>query len=83
MRVNLKELAQQKEQIKYCQKILADQQVTKALSRKLGKIVILLDEIETDLGLSGECILELDQPRLKAIEERDKMLNFLHNGDDF
>jgi hypothetical protein len=82
MEINLKKLAQQKEQLKYIQKILANQQITKALSKKLNDLIIFIDEIETDLEMAGESIVELDKPRLEAIEERNKMLNFLHDGDD-
>jgi len=83
MKVNLKEHAQQKEQLKYIQKILANQQLTKALSRKVGKIIKFYEEVETDLEMGGESIVELDKPRLEAIEERNKMLTFLNEGDDF
>lgn len=83
MKVNLKEHAQQKEQLKYIQKILANQQLTKALSRKVGKIIKFYEEVETDLEMGGESIVELDKPRLEAIEERNKMLTFLNDGNDF
>lgn len=82
MEINLKKLAQQKEQLKYIQKVLANQQITKALSKKLNELIKFIDEIETDLEMCGESIVELDKPRLEAIEERNKMLNFLHDGDD-
>lgn len=82
MKVNLKDFARQKEQLKYIQKIIGEQQITKALAKKMNKIINFYDEVETDMSLCGECIVELDQPRLEAIAERDKMLEFLHNGDD-
>jgi heme oxygenase len=82
MEINLKKLAQQKEQLKYIQTVLANQQITKALSKKLNELIRFIDEIETDLEMCGESIVELDKPRLEAIEERNKMLNFLHDGDD-
>lgn len=82
MKVNLKEFARQKEQLKYIQKIIGEQQITKALSRKMNKIINFYDEVETDLEMGGESIVELDMPRLEAIEERNKMLEFLNNGDD-
>lgn len=82
MEINLKKLAQQKEQLKYIQTVLANQQITKALSKKLNELIRFIDEIETDLEMCGESIIELDKPRLEAIEERNKMLNFLHDGDD-
>jgi hypothetical protein len=82
MKVNLKTFAQQKEQLKYVEKILLNQQTTKALSKKIGKIIRFYDEVETDLEMIGESIIEIDMPRLEAIEERNKMLEFLNNGDD-
>lgn len=83
MKVNLKDLCKEKETIKHAQRLLANESMSKALARKLEKVIRFYEEIETDLEMSGESILELDMPRLKAIEERNKMLQFLHDGDDF
>jgi hypothetical protein len=82
MEINLKDLVKTKEAVKYIQSILRDQPVTKGLSRKLDDVVRLYDEIESDLELGSESIIELDKPRLEAIEERNKMLNFLNKTDD-
>ena len=82
MKINLKEFAQDKEIIKYCQKILAEESETKALSRKLNRVLRFMDEVEVDLEMCGESITELDMPRLEAIKERDKALKFYNNGDD-
>jgi len=82
MKVNLKKFAQEKEALKYVQKRLLEQQSTRPLANKLAKTIKLLDEIETDLELGGECIVELDKPRLDSIQERDKMLLILKEGDD-
>ena len=41
-----------------------------------------MDEIETDLELGGECIIDLDKDRMAAVEERNKMLAILREGDD-
>ena len=82
MKVNLKELFRQKEELKYIQSILRDQTVTKGLAKKLDKTIDLLDEIEIDLGLCGESIVEIDMPRLEAIEERDKFASFYNKTDD-
>jgi hypothetical protein len=82
MEINLKDLAKTKEIVKYIQSILREQTVTKGLSRKLDEVIRLYDDIETDLEIGGESIIELDMPRLDAIEERNKMLNFLNKADD-
>ena len=74
MKVNLKDLAKEKEQFKYIQKILANESVTKSLSKKLTKVIRFYEDIEADLEIGGESIIELDQPRLEAISERNKML---------
>ena len=39
-------------------------------------------EVETDLEMAGESITELDMPRTKAIEERDKAMRFMNNEDE-
>ena len=52
------------------------------MSKKLDKLLRLLENIESDLELSGESIIELDKERLEAIEERNKMLNILTQEDD-
>lgn len=82
MEINLKDLAKTKEIVKYIQSILREQTVTKGLSRKLDEVIRLYDDIETDLEIGGESIIELNKPRLEAIEERNKMLNFLNKTDD-
>jgi hypothetical protein len=82
MEINLKDLVKTKEAVKYIQSILREQNVTKGLARKLDEVVKLYDEIESDLEIGGESIIELDKPRLEAIEERNKMLNILNKSDD-
>lgn len=82
MKINLKELAQDKEVIKYCQKILVENSETKALSRKLNRVLRFMEEVEVDLEMGAESIIELDMPRTKAIEERDKTIKFYKDGDD-
>jgi len=82
MNINLKKFAQEKEALKYVQKRLLEQASTRPLANKLAKTIKLLDEVETDLELGGECIIELDKPRLDSIQERDKMLLMLKEGDD-
>jgi len=82
MKVNLKEIAHDKYLLATVQRILAESTATKSLGRKLKGLVDLVNEIETDLELGGESIVELDKPRLEAIEERNKMLKFMSEADD-
>lgn len=82
MEINLKDLVKTKEAVKYIQSILREQAVTKGLARKLDEVIKLYDEIESDLEIGGESIIELDMPRLEAIEQRNKMLNILNKSDD-
>lgn len=82
MEINLKDLVKTKEAVKYIQSILREQTVTKGLARKLDAIIKLYDDIEADLEICGESIIELDMPRLAAIEERNKTLNILNKTDD-
>lgn len=82
MKINLKEHCQDKETLKHIQVLLRAQSNTAPYARKLDKIIRFYDEVETDLELGGESIVELDMERLSAIEERNKMLRFIHNSDD-
>jgi len=82
MKINLKDLVKTKEAVKYIQSILREQAVTKGLARKLDEVVKLYEEIESDLEIGGESIIELDMPRLEAIEQRNKILNILNKSDD-
>lgn len=82
MKVNLKKFAQDKFALNYVYKRLHEQSAFKPLANKLKKIIALMDEVETDLELGGECIIELDKERLVSIEERNKMLTLLKEGDD-
>ena len=41
----------------------------------------MYEEVETDLEMCGESIIEIDMPRLEAIEERNKMLSFIKEED--
>ena len=82
MRVNLKQYSKDTYVLKYVEKILGEHPTTKGLSKKMAKIIKERSEIELDLELGGECIIELDKPRLEAIEERDKMTGFMSQEDD-
>jgi hypothetical protein len=79
MNINLKHLAQQKASLIYAQKQLSGAGRT---SRYLKDLVRLLEEIEVDLEIGGESIVELDMPRLEAIEERNKFLAFSKESDE-
>lgn len=82
MHINLKEFAKDIEILKHVEKLLADDAETKGISRKVRTIIQFMQEIETDLELGGESIVELDKPRLEAIEERNKMLRFKRDTDE-
>jgi hypothetical protein len=82
MNINLKKLSLEKEAAKYVHKRLSEQVTTRPLASKLNNIIKLLDEIELDLELGGECIIELNKDRLESIAERDKTLRMLREGDD-
>ncbi len=71
-----------KETLKHIQSVLRDQPVTKGLARKLDKTIRFYDEIEVDLELGGESIIELDQRRIEAIQERNKAQTFMNQADD-
>lgn len=82
MKINLKELAEDVYRLKYIQKILGENQETKTLSRKLNRVLRLMEEIEVDLEMCGESITELDKSRTEAIQERDKRLPFMSTEDE-
>jgi hypothetical protein len=83
MKINLKQLALERQMLIHAQKLLANTDFGKGISRKLTKTIRFIENIELDLEMCGESIVELDRPRLDAIEEKTKMLNFMENGDDF
>lgn len=82
MIVNLKKITQQKERLEYAERIFRESPVAKGLTKPIKELTRLLEEIATDLEIGGECILELDKPRLEAIKERDKFLQFLNQADE-
>lgn len=82
MKLNLKKLSKNKEVLIYAQSIMRSNSLSKPFSRKLDDLVKMLEDMETDLELSGECIIELDKGRLESIEERNKMLNILKMEDE-
>lgn len=82
MHINLKDFAKDIEVLKHVEKLLMDDTETKGISRKVRKIIQFMQEVETDLELGGESIVELDMPRLEAIEERNNMLKFKRDTDE-
>lgn len=82
MKINLKEHSRSIDILKHVEKLLAENSETKGISKKIRKIVHFLEDVETDLELGGESIVELDLPRLDAIEERNKMMKFKKDNDD-
>jgi hypothetical protein len=82
MEVNLKEHARDIEILKHVEKLLSERSETKGVSRQVRRIYLFMQEVETDLELGGECIVELDKPRLEAIEERNKMFRFKKSEDE-
>jgi hypothetical protein len=80
MNVNLKEITLCRENLEFALQKKNEILTTGIKPTLLKKIVKLLEEIETDLELAGESIVELDKPRLEAIEERNKMLAFKKYG---
>lgn len=82
MKVNLKEVSKQILELKFLKKQLLEQKADPKKSAKLiDKILLMYEEVETDLEMCGESIIEIDMPRLEAIEERNKMLSFIKNED--
>ncbi len=82
MEVNLKEVSKQILELKFLKKQLLEQNADPKKSAKLiDKILLMYEEVETDLEMIGESIIEIDMPRLEAIEERNKMLSFIKNED--
>ena len=81
MKVNLKEVAEQRMGLEYLLQNKDD--LSKTIKPKLVRqLVRFLEEVERDLEMAGESIAELDMPRLDAIEERNKMLRFKRTSDE-
>lgn len=76
MKINLKDFSKELKGLEYIEKILLQDSLTKPLAKKIRKVIRFHEEIETDVEMCGESIIELDKPRLEAIEERNKALSF-------
>ena len=57
-------------------KLMVKDKEFRLLNKNLDQIHELLTLIQKDLALGGECILELEKPRLKAIAELATMRKF-------
>lgn len=82
MKISLKKLAQQREALDHAIRTLAPQASGKNSAKHLKNLQTLLEEVDRDLEMCGESIVELDKPRLEAVEERNKMLSFLDQADE-
>ncbi len=80
MKINLKKLTEQRHVLNEISS--GESWISGTQMKKLRELGRLLEEIDTDLGLCGESIVEIDKPRLEAIEERDKWLTFYNKTDD-
>ena len=74
MKINLKELSKEKAALDTIESMLLEIPHARPLVSKLRKVTRRQEEIERDLEMCGESILELDKPRLEAIQERNKAL---------
>ena len=81
MKISLKDLAAQKEILRFVIQILGEDSKGRVYTKRLNKLMKFVEEIETDLELGGECIIELDKGRLESIEERNKFLKFLEHDE--
>lgn len=78
MKLNLKNLRKKREILKH---ILSKSQEPR-FKKDMNELLDMLEEIEMDLELGTECVIDLQGDRLKAIEERDKFLQFYNQMDD-
>ena len=81
MKVNLKKLAVLEERLDYAERVFEDRPITHSLVKPIKELKELLKELSQDLAMCGECIVELDRPRLKAIAEKKKFTDLLDKAD--
>lgn len=85
MELNLKQTLQKLEFLKELRSI-SDKptQLAKMLISKniIDEIISDYIEIVNDLSLGGECIIELDKPRLSAVKEKEEYEKTLNLLDD-
>lgn len=82
MKINLKEHSKDIEMLKHSEKLLSERSETKGVARQIRKIILFMQDIESDLELGGESIIELDKPRTEALEERNKAFRFRKDSDE-
>jgi len=80
MKVNLKELSKEKVALDMIESMLLEIPHARPLVSKLKKVIRRQEEIEKDLEIGGESIIELDKPRLEAIEERNRAIGLREEG---
>ena len=71
METNLKTIYTYREAVSVMQEYFNKLDATKGNAPRLDNLVKFLQRIETDLQHGGECIIQLDKPRMDAIAERD------------
>lgn len=82
MKTNLKKILAYKNIIILMQKYLEQFPESGDTAKKFDVLIEFYETIEADLAGMGECIIELDKPRLEAIAERDREINFNNNAYD-
>ena len=78
MLINLKELAQQRLALNH---LLTSDEIQVPKPKLIRNLLRFLEDVESDLEIGGESIVELDMSRLEAVEERNKMLQFLKDSE--
>jgi hypothetical protein len=81
-KVNLKKISEQKDALVFINRKMKSDPEMRRFNKKIVELTRFLEDIESDLELSGECIIELDMPRMEAIEERNKRMNVLPDDVD-
>jgi hypothetical protein len=82
MKINLRKLSEQKDALVIIgRKIKSDPEIRK-FNKKIVDLTRFLEDVESDLEIGGESIVELDMPRLEAIEEKNKRMNVLPDDMD-
>lgn len=82
MVTNLKTIYTYREAVSVIQQYFNTLDKTKANAPRLDNLLRFLQQIETDMQHGGECIIELDKPRMDAIEERDLFIKKLQEIQD-
>lgn len=81
MEINLKDLSKKILYLKQYEIKLFEDKQTRDMSRKIKEVRELLEEIESDLEINQKSELFLDKDLNNALEERNKMLQFIKDED--